>query len=241
MKDSTPKPVSVEVLCLSMSPPLIQKGKLMSLGEDTGEVILDEAAPALQPGIRVVLEDGRAGVRLMGTVKEAQGTRLLVETGRAVRPDKRGFPRLPGGICLRYLALSAGEERLSERWMNREDPEKLGGDWREPDPFMDFSGSGLRFEDELVCKVGDLLLLELRVPPSEQRWRAKARVVRVEPTVPGNADAEDREEMEKGEKGRRKRVATHQIAVEFEDLPREAREALTAFTLRIQNALLGIR
>ena len=33
-------------------------------------------------------------------------------------------------------------------------------------------------------------------------------------------------------------VPTHQVAVQFVDLPTEATEALTAFAMRIQNALL---
>jgi hypothetical protein len=76
------------------------------------------------------------------------------------------------------------------------------------------------------------VLVELQVPPGEGRWRATAQVVRVEPLRP--------EELEALDEDQRKRGATHQIAIHFVDLPKEAREALAAFTLRIQNALLRI-
>jgi hypothetical protein len=95
---------------------------------------------------------------------------------------------------------------------------------------MDFSGTGLRFEDQLHCRTNDLLLIELALPSSEDRWHATARVVRVDPIGPEDPEGGDVEE--------RKRDPTHQIAVQFVDLPTEATEALTTFAISIQDALL---
>jgi hypothetical protein len=96
---------------------------------------------------------------------------------------------------------------------------------------MNFSGSGIKFNDQPHCKVDDLILMELQVTPLQDRWHATGRVVRVELLQPDELEGFDEE--------RHKYIPTHQIAVHFEDIPEEAREALTAFGLKIQNTLLG--
>jgi hypothetical protein len=95
---------------------------------------------------------------------------------------------------------------------------------------MDFSGSGLKFEDQERCAAGDTLLLELSVPPSDVWFRATAVVVRLLPIPP-----EEREMTERGDDGP---APTHQVAVHFTNLPAEAVEALMEFTLRVQDALI---
>jgi hypothetical protein len=74
------------------------------------------------------------------------------------------------------------------------------------------------------------MLIELRLPSSQDLWRATARVVRVDPILP--------EDLEKRAEPRKEPTPTHQIAVQFADLPTDATEALTAFAMRIQDALL---
>jgi hypothetical protein len=61
------------------------------------------------------------------------------------------------------------------------------------------------------------VLLEMSVAELPQVWRAVARVVRVEAQRAGDGGP-----------------AGHAIAVEFEHLPENARDALTAYTLRRQ-------
>jgi len=136
-----------------------------------------------------------------------------------------------GGIHVRYRVLAAGEgEEAASAWAAGGDAPGEGGAWREPDPFMDFSGTGLRFEDQLHCKREDRMIIELRLPSSEDLWRATARVVRVDTLRTEDFEA----------RGEQKPVSapTHQIAVQFVDLPADATEALTAFGMRIQDALL---
>ena len=224
--------VPVDVVCLSVSPPVIRKGRMTCHGDGSCEVALEEPEPRLEPGMRVVLDGGPdRDVRIKGRVAGREGQRLQVETERVVPPDKRSFPRMYGGIHVRYRVLAAdGGEAIAAAWVAGQDAPGGEGEWRVPDPFMDFSGTGLRFEDQLHCKQNDLLLLELALPSSEDRWRATARVVRVDPIR--SEDLEGRDE------GKREPAPTHQIAVRFEDLPTDATEALTAFAMRIQDALL---
>jgi hypothetical protein len=222
----------VEIVCLSVTPPVIRKGRATSSGEGPCEVVLEESEPRLEPGMRVVLDGGPGrDVRIKGRIAAIEGNRLRVETERVVPPDKRSFPRMFGGIHVRYRVLAEGEiEEVGSAWISGAAAPGEEGEWREPDPFMDFSGTGLRFEDQLRLRTKDLLLIELAVPSSEHRWHGTARVVRVDPI--GSEDLEGRDEEE------RKWAPTHQIAVEFVDLPTEATAALTSFAMRIQDALL---
>ena len=226
--------VPVEVLCLSSTPPLIEKARITCCESGVCEVLLDKSETALQAGMQVVLNSGPDNtLRIMGVVVEMAGSRMRVKSKRVVRPDKRSFPRIYGGVHVRYQVLSGPEsEARAAKWLAGNDGPASKGTWWEPDPFMDFSGSGLKFQDQLRCKVYDLLLLDLQVAPHKDHWHATARVVRVEPLPPDDLDVQDMEQQ--------KDVPTHQIAVHFEELPQKAREALADFTLRIQNALLRV-
>ncbi len=226
------KNVPVEIFCLSVTPPVIRKGRATCCGKGPCEVVLEEPEPRLEPGMRVVLDGGPdRDIRIRGRVAGMEGNRLQVEAERVVPPDKRSFPRMYGGIHVRYRVLDSDEpEKTLSTWLDGGEDSGTEGEWREPDPFMDFSGTGLRFEDELRCSRGDLMLIELRLPASEDLWRATARVVRVDPIRP--EDLEGRVETKK------EPFSTHQIAVQFVELPTDATEALTAFGMRIQDALL---
>ena len=99
------------------------------------------------------------------------------------------------------------------------------GEMFQPDPYMNFSMTGLLFEDQQRCSADDLLLLSLRLSKDPRVWRATARVVRVSP-IP----LADREEGN---------GATHRIAVTFADLPDGCRKALVDQTNRIHDSLAG--
>lgn len=225
---------AVEVLCLSVGPPLIRKGTLVSQEGPLLEVLL-EGESDFQPGMRVAVA-GRAegALRLLGTVSQTEGRKVRIETGRVIPKEKRAFPRMPGGIRLRYCVLSGKDvETISRAWTSGGEAPCGDMEWREPDPFMDFSASGLRFEDQRLCRIGDTILLEFEVPGTPEVWRASARIVRVERLDREGAGAEQSEAAAG-------RTPAYAIAVHFTDLPAGARAALGAFTLRIQNALLGI-
>lgn len=232
----TPSHKTVEVFCLSVSPPLIRKGTLAWQEGQRLEVLL-EGESGFQPGMRVAVAGSAEGaVRVLGTVCETAGRTVCIETGRVIPEEKREFPRMPGGIRLRYCVLAGKEKEVEEAcrgWMSGTEWAGKDAEWREPDPFMDFSASGLRFEDDRPCRVGDTLLLQFQVPGAPEVWRACARVVRVE--------AVDREWTNAEQDGESAgRAPAYAIAVHFTALSAGARAALGAFTLRIQNALLGI-
>jgi len=225
--------VSAQVLCLSTTPPLIKTARVVRCEAGGMELDLDDPDAGFQEGLHVVLAGAEeAPFRVMGVVTGLDGRRLRVKTDRVVESDKRDFPRIQGGISVRYRVLGPQDSPAHvDAWIAGGDFPSQGA-WRVPDPFMDFSGSGLRFDDRLTCSEGDRLLVELQVPPSGSRWRAAARVVRLSPIR--------QEEEEVLAADLPQGVPTHHIAVAFENLPAEATEALAAFTLRIQDALLKI-
>lgn len=215
----------VELVCTNQTPPAILQAVANWFDGETYRVALDTPeSPSPSVGERVILDFGENEFpRVLAVVTERDGAALRLSVKRSQPRDKREFPRMHGGIKVRYTAISPGDESAADAWYRRgEAPD--GVDWGAPDPFMDFSASGLKFEDIPRCVEDDLLLLELEVPTAEGRWRGVARVVRVSPIAP-----EDREAGSS---------ATHHIAVEFQSLPAEAIEALMTFTLHLQGALL---
>ena len=82
-----------------------------------------------------------------------------------------------------------------------------------------FSVGGLRFDAQHELETGHLLIIKLRVGDDGPTWRSSARVVRVF-DVASDSDA------------------VCSVAVSFETLPTEARDALSALTLQIQETLL---
>lgn len=198
--------------------PVLVDGTLARQSEGVAELLCDEGAAKLSPGSRVVLTIHGEAEKRTGTItalEAADGGRYTVSFEDGVRHslDKRDFPRLHGGLPIGYRLADAS---LVARWL---DGEAIDGSWTEPDPYMNFSVGGLQFEAAHKLDVGQLLLIKLRVGDAGPTFRASARVVRVLPAAP-ESDAKCR------------------IAVSFESLPADAREALSDLTLQIQETLL---
>ncbi len=173
-----------------------------------------ESSLTLQIGTRLVinlLESPRR--RVTATVQATDGLHVEALEHRATPPDNRDYPRLAGGIRLRYRVAAEGE---AGGWLAGDE---APGPWLEPDPLMNFSVTGLRFDDDKHCSDGDTLLCEFGVPEQTGAWRAIARVVRVLPLAEGAA-------------------ATHSVAIQFVELPSGASDALTEYALRLQRAAL---
>jgi len=184
------------------------------------ELTGDHAPP--RAGDRVILE-GPWNVRVMGTVSETKQGRVCVAVSRAIEKDRRASHRSLGGIEVRYaVARQPGD---AEAWVENGACALEG--WHVPDPFMSFSSTGLRFDHRAVVDEGDLILMSFTVPHRSETWRGTARVVRVT-DIPF---AEQSEYME-GEP-----PASHRIAVHFETLSTEARDALVARGLEILKSI----
>ncbi len=221
-----PVDVPVELICTTQVPPLIVRATATLFDGSRYTVILQDEGRALEVGSRVILEfRGSESPRVLALVASIDQRTLVLDVQQSRPRDKREFPRMYGGVELRYSVVSPEDTAAIDAWS--QGISQVGDDWFHPDPFMDFSASGLKFDDEETCKSGDILLMDLRIPTSNESFRGVARVVRL-------FTIEEDDDPTLGDD----RTGTHAIAVEFVTLPTSAVEALMQFTLRLQGAIL---
>jgi hypothetical protein len=230
---------SVEFVLASGTEPVLANCAVIQWDEAEVEIDLASSAPRVAPGTPVLIRpsstaaakeaerdrqaSGSQRAWRRGTVTGAEGRRVTIAIERVQPRDLRYWPRMIGGIGLGYAIVAKDRwELVAKRWLAwSEQPTEAA--FFEPDPLMDFSAGGFRFDDVDRCHVDDRMLLKIKVPTSETVWRATARVVRVAP-IP----LEEREEPEGDEPAR-----THRVAIEFTSVPSGAVEALVAFTERL--------
>ncbi|MFZ5475655.1 MAG: hypothetical protein ACOZNI_02670 [Myxococcota bacterium] len=198
-------------------PPVLAKGTVVASDERYVEIRLDAPA-AIPAGARVIVElpKGSAVPRAVIAVESSSGGVLRARIVRAPPPEKREYPRVHGAVDVGWR-VARGDE---EAWLAG----GPAGELFHPDPFMNFSATGLGFDDHDRCAEGDTLLLEVGIPHDARRWRCLGKVVRVAP-IPVDERDEDVD-------------ATHRIAVSLERAPDELTEALSTYTLKIQDAWL---
>ncbi|MFN7146012.1 MAG: hypothetical protein ACK4YP_19705 [Myxococcota bacterium] len=194
--------------------PVLALGRVASADGDLLHVTLDEAAPFPEGG-RAVLEmsDGTgAPARHLATIVGCDGRALSVRLTDARPPDRREYPRLRGEVHLRWRVGTDAADRAA--WLRGDD---VPGPFHAPRPFMEFSATGLAFEDAAPVERGDLLLLEVALPVADRAWRCLGTVIRV------------------GASGE----AAREVAVRLDHVPRAATVALARYTLEVQEAALA--
>lgn len=128
--------------------------------------------------------------------------------------DRRLFPRLNGGLPIRFQACSASE---ATDFLAGSDPDASA--WVTPDPYMNFSVEGLELHADRAFPNGQPLVIELRIGAAPQTWRCTGHVVR------------------SGESGDPDYPYT--TALNFDQIPPAATEALAEFTATLQQVFLG--
>lgn len=209
---------AVRVLGTGGDVPVLIVGTLSAEADGAYTIDCDQGVGGLATGASVVLAFHDDGGRVAGTIdtmssNDDGGVQIQVIRSAAPNKEQRDFPRLFAGLPIRYR-LDNGE---ADAWLGGG---AVDGDWLTPDPYMNFSVGGLRFDGREDLAEGEHLLIDLRIGEGSEKWRCTARVVRVfDQTVdspPG----------------------TRSVAVVFETLPQSAHEALSALTLKIQDSLL---
>lgn len=212
------EPVEVVVLGTTAT---VLSARLMWRGEESLGLAM---SPMLPRGTPVCIRT-HEGDRWMHGRVDSDGTEVLHVSVRGTQPrDRREFNRSWGAIRVRWKVAEGNE---IDRWMTGEE---VGGAWHRPDPFMDFSGSGLKFHDATAPAAGEMVLVELGLPRERALHRATARVVRVR-EIP----LEERDEAPH-EPGAT--IPTHAVAIHFEDIAPGTTEALVGFGERIAEALI---
>ncbi len=216
-------PAQVSIVHAASVPPVLVKGRCVTQTGDELSIEVPQGTE-LPPNVQLIVDfAGEPGVsRAIVAVLGQRDGRLLVQVVRVPTSDKREYPRMHGGITLRYHQLPrATAAAAAEDWMRGGPPV---GPEHEPDPFMNFSVTGLAFDDVLTCQEEDLLGILVKIPGDDHTWRGVAWVIRV-----SKIPIDERDESID---------ATHRIAVNFQELPDEARIALGKHTERIQEAWL---
>lgn len=209
--------LAVELVCATSATPIHAAGRLVRYEGDRCAVRLHAVGVPLSPGDRVVVTVlGDGGERIQGEVTGVEHGRVELAVRRARRRDQRDYPRVDGGLEVRYRQLEGGDHSRTVRaWLAG-----LGdaaGTWVEPPRHMNVSGSGLRFWAETAPADGQRLLLELRIPPTDGAHRLSAEVVRSTPSPTGG----------------------HDVAIRFDDVPAAAQDALTQYIFDQQTAAFG--
>jgi hypothetical protein len=169
---------------------------------------------AVEYGEAVCLQPGPSDSWVYGKVVRADDGSIVIRVDGSHTPDRREFSRVWGPLRLRYQVVREGFELAAMRWLRQ--GEGLGEAWEHPRLFMDFSGSGARFEvgEEVPLGADDNILVGVRVPDDEAEYRFTATVVR--------------------------RLEGDQIAINFLETAPGAIAALVAFAEKIQERLLGL-
>lgn len=160
----------------------------------------------------VFFQPSSAGSWVFGRVVSLDGGVTVAVQGQH-RPDRREFARAWGPVHVRYQPVDGGFELAARRWLI--DGQGIERKWLQPELFMNFSGSGLRFDGSEGLQAGGMALVGIRVPGDEREHRFTATVIRVSG---GDGGAS---------------------ALHFLDATDGARMALVEFAERIQEQSLG--
>jgi hypothetical protein len=217
---------TVSLLQTASDPPILGFASLVSLQEKQIVIDLPKDGPVFPEGTQLILDfaKGSNEPRRIVSVSKVQGQQLTLEV-RMKHTDLREYPRMYAGIQLEYTAIPGDDSAVAEDIERWNKGEAVSRSFRSPDPFMNFSATGLQFEDIKACNDNDTLLVLIQIPKQDISWRALARVVRV-----SEIPEDQRDEYSE---------ATHRVAVHFVQLSEEARVALREHTLKIQRAFLG--
>jgi hypothetical protein len=130
------------------------------------------------PGAAVFFQGESPGPWVYGRVAhfDADGVVVIQVQGQH-RPDRREFARAWGPVHVRYQVVDeAVYELAARRWITR--GEGIQRAWIQPELFMSFSGSGLRFGGGDAVDEGSRVLVGIRVPDDEREHRLTASVIR---------------------------------------------------------------
>ncbi len=203
-------PVRVELVCAGLEPPVCTRAALMSVTARRCALETEVEIPPLEPDTGVVVRlEARRAMEIVGLVERHVGRTIDVHVTRVSHREKRYFPREFGGIDLRWKRVEGESPAVLAAW--RRGLSAVDEDaWHIPNPFMNFSASGLRFRDVATIDPGDVILVEFRVQGATVWHRATAVVIRYTPNIDGHLA---------------------EAAIAFRDIDPKSVEALADYTL----------
>jgi hypothetical protein len=213
------KHVPVTLLRVSHEPPLVTGGEIIFFDGKAYQIALHSPDDSFSEGEQVLVDfgEGSSG-RRRTRIRSVSPAVIQVELlGRPRRRERREFPRIEGNVPLEFRLLDASERHKMESWLRHPHLGEAGETWQKPDPFMDFSVTGLRFRTRAYIDAGKLMCLRFKLLGS-QTWTAGGEVVRTD-------------EEEDG---------WYSHAVAFTGVTDDVSEALMEYTRHCQDLLLGL-
>lgn len=156
------------------------QGRIVRHDDNDSVLWVELGGGALEEGEAVCLQTENSAPWLYGKVlgPDTPGIKIFIDGSHS--PDRREFSRVWGPLHLRYQVTTPEAYELAAlRWLRH--GQGIGPRWQRPPMFMDFSGSGARFEvrGEPDCEADDHLLIGVRIPGEEREYRLTGRVVRL--------------------------------------------------------------
>ena len=173
-------PTEVEILLLQSVPPKWVQATLLPL--EDGDLLTVQLKPDESPiiipfGSKIILHfSNEEGPMLSLRYYDQEDSKIHLQFSQVHQRDKRSFPRHYGNIPMSFRVITKEEEELAtKQWLGKSvNPNEL---WTTPEPFMNFSLGGLSFEHSSSLNCGTMLLLDIGIGQSDQRWRATGHIM----------------------------------------------------------------
>lgn len=138
--------------------------------------VLKLRVQGLAEGAAVFFQSADPEPWVYGRVTGADEDGVIIQIQGHHRPDRREFARAWGPVHVRYQVVDEESYELAaRRWLTK--GEGIERRWIQPELFMNFSGSGLRFDGGQEVGQGDRVLVGVRVPNDDREHRLTAEVV----------------------------------------------------------------
>ena len=222
--------LAVELSCPSAHPPVRAPASLVSLADRHCRLVSAVDLPPLAPETGLTLTvTARPALEIVGVVEHHSGRTIGLRVTRVGHREKRYFPREDGGLAVRWRPVDPDHADDAPRGSPTTMPSSAEFDdgWHRPQPFVNFSASGIRFHDRAPVAKGDALRVAFQVDPAEPWHLTTAEVVRCSALPKDTADT--------APSGR----DASEIAVAFRTISAPALEALADYTLDQQVAALA--
>ncbi len=212
--------VPVTIMRVSQDPPVVTDGNVVHFDGKRYEIEVVDSGTSFVEGEQILLDfgEGETG-RRRTRVEMVSGDKITVNLIGRPRPrDRRFFPRIEGYFSLEYQAFPPNRRDAVTTWLEHPHLSEVGETWSQPDPFVEFSATGIKFRAVEELEIGSWLRLRFKLPLlGEETYYCGGKVVR--------KDEQDGESW---------------FAVALVDVDAHVSDVLMEYTKRCQDLVLGL-
>ncbi len=212
--------IPVTIMRVSQDPPVVVDGSVVRFDGKRYDIEVTDWTIAFKEGEQLLLdfgegETGRRRTRVEAVSEEGITVSLI---GRPRPRDRRFFPRIEGYFSLEYQVFPPDRRDAVTRWLEHPHLAEAGEVWSQPDPFVEFSATGIKFRADEDLEVGSWLRLRFKLPLlGDEVYYCGGKVVR--------RDDQDGETW---------------FAVALVDVDDHVSDMLMEYTRRCQDLVLGL-